>query len=330
MSEDSRKEWEYFQNKVIPAFIDRLTDLEEQKTDIDVKKKDIIQEMAEQAEQFMQSEEISRFLKAKLKGIVAERTISEALGEQQKRRYQRYQEMEKSGPLISNEENTKTIEVSSSGSQSVTGADGNEREQETEIKEQMAEIAAEHVYRHPSNDIATNRIAESDEESEIHNTIAEHSAEIALNTIDTLKKEIEDKDIRLNEAFHLIEDKESVIEKLRVQLGNLEIEVGELKRKPTIPTTKDVDSREDLQIQLDEAQQTIAELRQVEAIHTRNQDFNLASKVASPPKVWVAAINASGLTRALIHIAMKTADKGKILFDVTDEGQLKNPRPEGV
>jgi uncharacterized membrane protein len=38
--------------------------------------------------------------------------------------------------------------------------------------------------------------------------VAERSAEIALNTIDILKKELEDQDIRLNEAFAMIDERQ--------------------------------------------------------------------------------------------------------------------------
>lgn len=322
MSEETRKEWEYFKEKVIPAYIDRLSHLEEQKSDLDKSKKDIVLELADRCEKYMASDEIARFLVKELKGTVEKAWIERILGKTQKRHYERYQDSEMSNLDISNKENT--VQVSTSGSQSVTGPDGNEREQEVE---QMAEVAAE--------DIATKRISEADEESDVHDAIAERSAEIALNTIESKNKEVEDAKIRLNEAFHLIEDKDSVIQKLRVELGNLEIEVGELKRKkPLMSINKVDDTKEDLQIQLDEAKQTIIELRQIEAIHTRNQDFSVASKVASPSKVWIAAINASGLTRALVQITMKAArsslERKKVLFDVTDEGQLKNPRLEGV
>ncbi|MFY9965740.1 MAG: hypothetical protein WBL44_07770 [Nitrososphaeraceae archaeon] len=39
--------------------------------------------------------------------------------------------------------------------------------------------------------------------------VAERSAEIALNTIDILKKELEDQDIRLNEAFAMIDERQN-------------------------------------------------------------------------------------------------------------------------
>jgi len=317
MSSDQTREWEDFQNKVIPAFIDRLNDLEEQKSDLDVKKKDIIEEMAERAEKFMPADEVSRFLKLRLKGIVKEDTIEDALGIKHKRKYASLPTTSKpESPVI---DHKKTIEVSSSGSQSVTGPNGNEKEQETEL----AERVAEDIYTNTVS--AANPIGESD-----GNDIAERSAEIALNTIDILKKELKEKDIRISEAFHLVGERDKRIHELQMQMGEIELQLGNLKKNPP---PKNVDEREELQIKYDELKVAYDELKQVEILRTQKQDFKTASKITSPLTAWVAAVNISGFSRALVQLSMRltpSASRGKIVFDVTEEGQLKNPRPEGT
>lgn len=321
MSEEQRKEWEYFQDKAIPAYIDRLQDLEEQKSDIDVKKKDIIQEIAERAEQFMPSDEVSRFLKLKLKGVVADRTIEEALGQKHKRKYESLPRDSKA--RSADIDHNKTIEVSTSGSQSVTGPDGNEKEEE-------AEIGAQDIYTNPV--VAANRIPE-DEESDIHDVIAERSAEIALNTIDILKKELQEKDTRINEAFALIKDRQKRIQELQMQMGEIEIELGNLKKNPPA-AAKNVDEKEELQIKYDELKVAYEELKQVETLRTKQQDFKPASIVASAPKVWVAAINAINFYRELNKASKYAIEHNepwkKLLFDVASDGQLKVARLEGT
>lgn len=157
--------------------------------------------------------------------------------------------------------------------------------------------------------------------------IAERSAEIVLNTIDILQKELTDKDIRLNEAFSLIEDKEGEIERQRLTIGELEIRIEDLKKKPTEQLAK-------LQAEYDLKCEEIKELKAVEAIHTRNQDFNPASKVALPKQIWVAAVNAyhvyKGLHEATMWATSHNEPWKKVIFDVADDGQLKDSRLEGT
>lgn len=163
--------------------------------------------------------------------------------------------------------------------------------------------------------------------NEIRDEIAERSAEIALNTIDTLKKEIEDKDIRLNETFFLIEDKDKEIERQRLAIGEMEIRIEDLKKKPTEQLAK-------LQADYDMKCEEVKELKAVEAIHTRNQDFNPASKIASPKQIWVAAVNAYHVYKGLHDGSMWATSHNepwkKVIFDVADDGQLKDSRLEGI
>lgn len=165
----------------------------------------------------------------------------------------------------------------------------------------------------------------SSTDSEIHNSVAERSAEIALSIIGTLKKELEDKDIRLNEAFALIDDKEKELERERLLIGELELKIEELRKKPSEQLAK-------LQAEYDLLKEENKELRAIEGKRSKEQDFIPASKVVSPLNVWVAAINALNLYRGLNEGSKYAIEHNdpwkKVIFDVAADGQLKNARLE--
>lgn len=166
-------------------------------------------------------------------------------------------------------------------------------------------------------------------ESEYKDAVAEQSVEIALNTIDTLKKELEDKEIRLDEAFSLIDDKDTEIERQRLQMGDMELRIDELQKKPSEQLTK-------LQAQYDLKCEEVKELRAIEGKRTQQNDFKPASSVilqssSSKKKneAWIAAPNLSGFVKALISVSLKFdsySSQRKVIFDLTDDGQLKNAR----
>jgi hypothetical protein len=265
--------------------------------------RDLVRDLARMLEPLIDdSSQISIIIKAIANGRISDDTIERALPEDKKRKhkpYETYRQLEQNRLPDSQ----RPVTVSTNGSQSTTGPDGNE-------KEEVVEEEPEPLAFKPTD-------------YSMYNGIAERSAEIALTTIDSLKEELVEKDT-------LLDDKDKRIRELELERGNFEIELGNLKNKP-IP--KNVDQLEELQIQLDEAKQTIEEYREIERKRVQVQDFQPASKVSSPPTVWIAAINLAGFIRALVGVSMKFDPRSlqrKVLFDVASDGQLKNPRPEGT
>jgi regulator of replication initiation timing len=60
-------------------------------------------------------------------------------------------------------------------------------------------------------------------------------------------------------------------------------------------------------------------------------NFVSASQIPNPQSVWIAAINCGSLSKVLNNIWVKLTgeqEKGKILFDIGEDGSIKNPRPE--
>lgn len=163
-------------------------------------------------------------------------------------------------------------------------------------------------------------------DSEYHNSVAERSAEIALSTIDSLRGELKDNDIRLNEAFALLEDKEREIERQRVAMGEMELQIKELQDKPS----KDL---AELQARYDLKCIEYNELKAIESQRTAQLDFKPASQVQSPKIVWVAAVNAFNLYKGLkdgsMHATSNNDPWHKVIFDVSVDGQLNNARLEG-
>jgi hypothetical protein len=136
---------------------------------------------------------------------------------------------------------------------------------------------------------------------ETKNGIAEHTAEMALaERIDILQKDNTDKEIRLMEALTLLDSKDKELDKLQ---SDYDLKCEELH-----------------------------ELKAIEIKRTQQQDFVPASKVQSPPKVWVAAVNAINLFKGLNDASKYAIENNdpwkKVVFDVSAEGQLKNARLE--
>lgn len=165
----------------------------------------------------------------------------------------------------------------------------------------------------------------SDIDAEIKNSVADFAAKFDLETIDSLKEELKEKEIRLDEAFALIDDKEQELDRERLLIGELELRIEDLKKKPSEQLAQ-------LQTEYDLKCEEIKELRSIEGQRTKERDFVPASKVLSPPKVWVAAVNALNLYRGLndaSRFAIEHNDPWKkVIFDVSDDGQLKNARLE--
>jgi hypothetical protein len=141
-----------------------------------------------------------------------------------------------------------------------------------------------------------------------------------------LKEELKDKDIRLDEAFAMIDDKDKEIERQRLQLGDMELRIEDLRKKPSEELAK-------LHAEYDLKCEEVKELRAIEGQRTKQHDFNPASKVASPKFVWVAAVNAYHLYKGLHEGTMWATSHNepwkKVIFDQADDGQLKNARLEG-
>lgn len=295
-TERARQEWEYFERQVLPAYIDRLNNLEEQKTDLDLKKKEIIREIAEKVEDagWVPHEQISSYLKKVLKGIVKTDTIEDALGKKHKRKWASPIIGKPESPVSERERSQsvlpkKEIEVSSGGSESYSSPE------EPEPKEPQED----------TDQIRTKPLSSTNQASE--------------------KEELE---TRLSEALKLADDKDRALERERIKFANLEVELG---NKANPPSNK-VDANEELQIKYDELKQAYDELLEVERLRTSHSDFKSAA--ALPKQAWIAAINVFGLSRALTKISMNldsdsSAARLKVLFDVTSEGQIKNPRLEG-
>jgi hypothetical protein len=163
-------------------------------------------------------------------------------------------------------------------------------------------------------------------DSEYRNSVAERSAEIALTTIDSMKEELKEKDIRLDEAFALIDDKDKEIERQRIAMGEMELRIKELQDKPS----KDL---AELQIRYDLKCQEYNELKAIESQRTAQHDFKPASQVQSPKVVWVAAVNAYHVYKGLHEGSMWATSHNepwkKVLFEVAVDGQLKDARLEG-
>lgn len=151
-------------------------------------------------------------------------------------------------------------------------------------------------------------------------SIIEQSAEIALTTVEVLHKDKKDLEIRLNEALKLL-DKE------RIKSANLEVELGEAKKAKNT-----VDAMEDLQIAYNEIKRAYDELLEVERLRTASRDFQSASlsKTTIPKRLWISAIDAinfySELNKASIYAIEHNDPWRKILFDITNTGQLKAAR----
>jgi len=160
-------------------------------------------------------------------------------------------------------------------------------------------------------------------DTEYKNGIAERAAKIGLHNIDILTKELEETKIRLDEAFALIEDKEREIERERLLIGELELKIEDLKKKPLEQLAK-------TQAELDMAKEEIRELRAIEGKRTGEQDFVSASKVHSPPQIWIAAINALNLYRGLNEASKYAIEHNdpwkKVIFDIAENGELKSCR----
>lgn len=153
-------------------------------------------------------------------------------------------------------------------------------------------------------------------------------SELLKTEITLLKKDLEDKTITLDEMFNLIEDKDKEIEKQRLLLGELELKIEDLKKKPSEQLAK-------LQAEYDLKCEEVKELRAIEGQRTKEHDFAPASKVSSPSHVWVAACNSFGFYKELKDATMKATNTNdpldrwrKVLFDVANDGQLSNARLE--
>lgn len=132
-------------------------------------------------------------------------------------------------------------------------------------------------------------------------------------------------DVQLEEASRLIADKDKEIERQRLQIGELELKIEDLKKKPSDQLAK-------LQVEYDAKCQENRELREV--LHAKNQNFAPASSIESPKSVWVAAVNAINLFKGL-HEGSRWAIEHndpwkKVVFTVGNDGQLTDARPEGT
>lgn len=161
--------------------------------------------------------------------------------------------------------------------------------------------------------------------------VNEQATEIALTLADAYGKDAKDLALRLQEALTLADDKDKRIEQLLLQQGELELQITDLKQKPQ-QLPKDVDKTEDLQIQIDNMQQTITELQEALRAKVQTSGFTQASHL--PKQVWLAAINAINFYRELnkaSRFAIEHNDPWKkIIFDVAEDGQLKAAKVEGT
>lgn len=295
-TERARQEWEYFERQVLPAYIDRLNNLEEQKTDLDLKKKEIIQEIAEKVEDagWVPHDQISAYLKKVLKGIVKTDTIEDALGKRHKRKWASpivgkpespVSERERSQSVLPNKE----IEVSSDG------------------------------YSTPPE-------PEDDPESNQYEYEKEDISQSVKEEIAMFEKEREELQIRLTDALKLADDKDRALERERLKFADLEVELGNMKANaPPSKSVKDVDANEELQIKYDELKAAYNELLEVERLRTSKSDFQSAATL--PKQVWLSAIDALNFYSVLNKASRWAIEHNdpwkKILFDIKEDGQLK-------
>lgn len=237
--------------------------------------------------------QISAIIKAISNGRISDDVIERALPEDKKRKhkpYERYQREE-----IRQADFQQPVTVASDGSESYTKADGTEGEREAvPTKEEILET----------------------------------STEIALTLADQYAADAKERDLRLNEALRLADDKDKRIEELLLQMGELELQITDLKKQPP---PKDVDRTEDLQIQVDNMQQTITELQEALRAKVKTSGFTQASHL--PKQVWLAAINAINFYRELNKASRHAIEHNdpwkRIVFDVAEDGQLKAAKLEG-
>lgn len=237
--------------------------------------------------------QISVIIKAIANGRISDDVIQRALPEDKKRKhkpYERYQEME-----IRQADFSTPVTVASDGS--------------TNFED------------------TTNNPEGADEAVPSKREILETSTEIALTLADQYAADAKERDIRLNEALRLADDKDKRIEELLLQMGELELQITDLKKQPP----KDVDKTEDLQIEIDNMKQTIQELQEALRAKVKASGFTQASQL--PKQVWLAAINAINFYRELnkaSRFAIEHNDPWKrIVFDVAEDGQLKAAKLEG-
>ena len=321
-TERAKQEWEYFERTVLPAYIDRLNNLEEQKTDLDLKKKDIIQEIADRIESagWVPSDSISAYLKKVLKGVVADRTIEDALGKKHKRKHESLPRVSKPQSAVQERERSqsvlpkKEIEVSSTGYSTLEEPQEPGEEPEPADDEETPFELYEGEPDTPVVDVDPDSNLYEWEKQKIPDSVKE---EIAM-----FEKEREELQIRLQEALKLLDQE-------RIRYANLEVELGEAQTRPG-KQNKDVDANEELQIKYDELKQAYNELLEVERLRTSKSDFQSAAKL--PHRAWIVAIDAINFFRELNKASRYAIENNdpwkKIIFEIKADGQLKQARLE--
>lgn len=127
---------------------------------------------------------------------------------------------------------------------------------------------------------------------------------------------------KVDEQENSIKEKEEKIDKQKLVIIELELAINELRKKD-----------KDLQLELDQTKERNIELEEVVRLNIRKEGFVPASQTMSSPAValWIAAVNVNGFAESLLRTYYQLNPKqmnGKIVFNVTEDGQLGMPHAE--
>lgn len=143
-------------------------------------------------------------------------------------------------------------------------------------------------------------------------------------------REIQEYEVKLNEALTLADDKDKRIYELEMKQGELEMEMEDLKKKP-VRKESDIEKIEELQIENDNLKLRLREVEEIERTRIKESGFSTASRIPKHP--WIAAIDALPfyitLRRARDYAINNNDPWRKILFDAGEDGKLSNARLEG-
>lgn len=241
----------------------------------------------------------SMIIKAIANGRISDETIEKVLPEDKKRKHKPYELFSKRE--INGVDFSRPVTVASDGSES--------HEPESKQEPELYEGDPEPI---PS-------VQE----------VNEQATEIALTLADQYAADAKERDLRLNEALKLADDKNKRIEQLLLENGELELKIIDLQT--AADQAKEVDRKEELQIEVDNMKLTIHELQEALRAKVKTSGFTQASQL--PKQVWLAAINAINFYRELnkaSRFAIEHNDPWKkIVFDVAEDGQLKAAKLEG-
>lgn len=262
IEEDRIKEWESrlpeAARQTISQEMEEITALMDEIVKREDKLDSILKRFASKLiEMGLPPEYVSTYLKHILRGIVSERTIERSLGEEQKRKYKRYQPLEiRQGGEIPPK---KEIEVSSTGTESYTKADGTEGQREEEI------------------------------------TAAPPSAE--RQQLEHLYERMQDNELerKLREE---IADKDKALEQERLRNGELDVrcnaldkQISDLKQqqKAGILRSKEY---QDLLIASQQQEQRINQLEEIETKRVKERDFVSAASASmsnsnKSKEIWI-------------------------------------------